>query len=173
MESAVRQPGSRVELRRVFQRRVVHDGRVAAVLQLLENLSDQRGFAGSRVTHDEQVTRLDCPRNLERRSDAQQPRWQVRHLNEPDAVRARPPVESARRHQFGSLQAAAVAARARPLDVLWNRDHESEDRQNERCDQRRPREVRQCLASRTTARYMKAREERLKTLMGKMAMRSA
>ena len=38
-----------VELRRVFERRVVHDGGVAAVLELPQNLPDERRLAGARV----------------------------------------------------------------------------------------------------------------------------
>src|SRR5206468_16520 len=102
----------RVELWCVFQRRVVHDGRVAAVLELLKDLSNQRGLAGSGVAHDEQMARLDRTWNLEDRPYAQQPGRQVRELDEPDAVRACPPVEMARGHQLRSLQPAAVATGA-------------------------------------------------------------
>ncbi len=73
----------RVELRRVFERRVVHDGGVAAVLELTEELSNQRRLAGAGVAHDEQMARLDGARNRQRRLDAQQLGRQARHLDEP------------------------------------------------------------------------------------------
>ena len=52
-----------VELWRVFERRVVHDRRVAAGLELQQHLSDQRRLPGARVAHDEEVARLDGARN--------------------------------------------------------------------------------------------------------------
>jgi hypothetical protein len=128
-----------VELRCVFQCRVVHDGRVAAVLQLLEDLSNQRRLAGPGVAHDKQMARLDRTWNLEDALDAEQPGRQRGPLNKPDAVRARAAIESARGHQLGSLQPAAVATRARPLDILGDRDQETEDQDDDRREHRRSR----------------------------------
>jgi len=62
----------RVELRRVFEGWVVDDRRVAAVLELIEQLPDQRRLASAGVAHDEQVGRLDGTWNRERRLEADQ-----------------------------------------------------------------------------------------------------
>src|ERR1043166_4034931 len=48
---------------------------------------------------------LDRAANLEYRLDANEPGRQMRHLSEPDTVRAHPPVESACGRQLGCLQA--------------------------------------------------------------------
>jgi len=99
----------RVELRCVFERRVVHDRRVAPVLELPEKLSDQRRLAGAGVAHDQQMARLDRARNAERRLDAQQLARQACCLSERDPIGAHPSVELPDGHQLGSLQATAVA----------------------------------------------------------------
>src|SRR5258707_1085579 len=57
----------RVELRSVFECRVVHDGSVAAVFELSEERANQRRLTGTRVAHDEQMARLDRAWNGERR----------------------------------------------------------------------------------------------------------
>ena len=58
----------RVELRRVFERRVVDDGGLAARLELRQQLADQRGLPGARVAHDEDVARLDARAGRARRA---------------------------------------------------------------------------------------------------------
>jgi hypothetical protein len=47
------------ELRRVFQRRVVHNGGFAAGLDLQEELTNQRRFAGAGIAHHQDVARLE------------------------------------------------------------------------------------------------------------------
>ena len=134
-----------VELWRVFERRIVDDGGVAAVLELSEKLANQRRFAGSGVAHDEQMARFDGARNRERRLHAKQLGRQARDLNKRDPVRARAAIELPHRHQLRSLQAPAMTPRACPSHVLRNRDQQATDQDREHRDQRRPRQVRQPL----------------------------
>ena len=56
-------PGFVIKLRQIFHRRVVHDGRFAALPNLREYLSYCRALASAAVSYDEEVHRLAVARN--------------------------------------------------------------------------------------------------------------
>src|SRR5579871_2449430 len=68
-------------------------------------------------------------------------------LKEPDTVCLQTSVEPAWRHELRSLQPAAVASFPRALEVLRNRDEQSDDEDDQRPPARRPDEIRQRLVA--------------------------
>src|SRR6266545_3617274 len=104
------------ESSRALQCRVVHDRGVATGLELTQDLPDQRRLAGPPVAHDEQMARLDGARDLNHSSASK-----TRLLDEPDAIRARPSIETRRRDQlrpFRRRPCRRSRARARSFGIV-------------------------------------------------------
>ena len=87
-----------IELRRVVECRVVDNRRLATLLNLKENSSDQSALAGAGVTHDEDVIGFDCYGESDARHSAEQPLHErsFRQL-EADAIGLIPAIENSRR----------------------------------------------------------------------------
>src|SRR5262245_54029854 len=103
----------RVKLTGEFKRRVIDDRGVATCVDLLQQLSNQGGLAGSGITHNQNVTRLDRARNPEGRRT---PPYAVA-LDQCDSVGRHATVELPDRDELRPFHPTSVAPAPSPDHV--------------------------------------------------------
>ena len=119
-----------VELRKELPRRVIDDGGIAARRDLLQELADEDRLPRAGVTHEEDVARLERPRETD---DAPMPDEACSHpgdwihvLEHAEAVAPGAAVECADAHELGALQSSAQSLQAAARGVLWQRDKQAD-----------------------------------------------
>src|SRR5215472_14936072 len=116
-----------VELRCVFDSRIVDDGCLAALFNLKKNFSDKCALASARVSHDQNVALLHGERKPESRYVTKQFLRECSFCQiEAEAIGVIPTVELARRHEFWPPQPSPMFLLTRTNGILGESRQQAE-----------------------------------------------